>query len=385
MPKFRRVRALAVGASLALLVGLFSVDYTVERGDTLGAIARDHDVSLSELAKANNIANPDLIHPGQVLVIPGEEGKPDITHVVARGDTLSRIASKYGAPLSLLVETNKISNPDLIRIGQNILVPAAGTSDGADGGSSSTRSTSDPTVRSGRFHLVKGGEKLETIAAQHSGVTADQIAKANGIINGTIYRGTRLFLDGPSLTAKGTAGELTYTVQRGDRLGDIAAAHGTSTSTLVEVNNISNPNLIRSGDTLMIPTGTTWVCPVKNARFFNDWGFPRGAGTRYHEGNDLFTTHGAPVYAPVSGTVEFKTGSIGGKQANLHGDDGLEYLSSHMSEFGKSGRVNAGDVIGYVGNTGNAVGTSPHLHFGMYLEGGIAINPYPTLIAHGCK
>lgn len=384
MPKFRRARALAVGACLALLVGLFSVEYTVERGDTLGAIARDHDVSLSDLIEANSIANPDLIHPGQVLTIPGEDGKPDITHVVVRGDTLRRIASTYGAPISLLVETNKISNPDLIRIGQNILVPAEASSGGADGGSSSKGSKSDGGLRSGRFHVVKGGEKLETIAANH-GVTADQIAKANGIINAIIYRGTRLFLDGPSFTAKGTEGEIRYTVERGDRLGDIAASHGTSTSTLVEINNISNPNLIRSGDTLMIPSGTTWVCPVKSARFFNDWGFPRSAGSRYHEGNDLFTTHGAPVYAPVSGEVVFKTGSIGGKQANLHGDDGVEYLASHMSEFGKSGRVNAGDVIGYVGTTGNAVGTSPHLHFGMYLAGGVVINPYPTLIAHGCK
>lgn len=390
MPEFRRVRALAVGASLAVLVGVFSVDYTVERGDTLGAIARDHDVSLSDLVAANNISNANLIYPGQILVIPGDEAEPDITHVVVRGDTLARIASKYGAPISLLVETNSIRNPNLIRIGQNILIPGV-SGGGSDGGSSSGGSSSNnpppsnSTTRSGRFHVVKGGENLDSIAAQYSGVSASQIADANGIVNRTIYRGTRLFLDGPSYTAEGTEGEASYTIQRGDRLGDIAAAHGVSTSRLVERNNISNPNLIRSGDTLMIPSETRWVCPIENASFFNDWGFPRGGGVRYHEGNDLFTTHGSPVYAPVAGTVEFKTGSIGGKQFNLHGDDGVEYLGSHLSEFGKSGRVNPGDVIGYVGNSGNAVGTRPHLHFGMYLSGGLVINPYPTLLAHGCK
>lgn len=388
MPKFRRVRALAVGASLALLVGVFSVDYTVERGDTLGGIARDHDVSLGDLVEANDISNPNLIYPGQVLVIPGEDTEPDITHVVTRGETLARIASRYGAPISLLVEANAIKNPNLIRIGQNILIPgdsSATLPDQGSSGSSDNSSSSSGTTRSGKFHVVKGGESLDSIAAQYSGVSAKQIADANGIVNKTIYRGTRLFLDGPSYTAEGTEGEITYTIQRGDRLGDIAAAHGTSTTKLVRLNNISNPNLIRSGDTLMIPAGTTWVCPIENASFFNDWGFPRGGGTRYHEGNDLFTTHGSPVYAPVAGTVEFKTGSIGGKQLNLHGDDGVEYLGSHLSEFGKSGRVNPGDVIGYVGNTGNAVGTRPHLHFGMYLPGGLVINPYPTLLAHGCK
>ena len=135
----------------------------------------------------------------------------------------------------------------------------------------------------------------------------------------------------------------------------------------------------------MIPAGKSWVCPVKNASFFNDWGFPRAGGARYHEGNDLFSGRGAAVYAPVSGTVEQKTGSIGGMQFNLTGDDGVMYLGSHMSGFGKSGRVNAGDVLGFVGTSGNAIGTSPHLHFGMFLSNGLAINPYPTLLANGCK
>ena len=61
------------------------------------------------------------------------------------------------------------------------------------------------------------------------------------------------------------------------------------------------------------------------------------------------------------------------------------YIGSHMSDFGKSGQVNAGDIIGYVGTSGNAQGTSPHLHFGMYPNGGDAVNPYPSLIANGCK
>lgn len=390
MPKYRRARALAVGAALALLIGVFSVDYTVERGDTLGRIARDHEVSLTDLIEANDLANPNLIYPGQVLVIPGEDVQPDITHVVERGDTLARIASTYGASISILIDTNQIRNPNLIRIGQNILIPGDASSKGASSDrsgsdSSDGGSSSGSTSRSGRSHIVKAGERLETIAAQYSGVSANQIARANGIVNGTIYRGTRLFLDGPDFKATGTQGEVTYRIQRGDRLADIAAQYGISTSRLVDVNNISNPNLIRSGETLMIPSGTRWVCPIQGASFFNDWGFPRGGGVRFHEGNDLFTIHGAPVYAPVSGTVEFKTGSIGGKQFNLHGDDGVEYLGSHMSEFGKSGRVDAGDIVGYVGNSGNAVGTRPHLHFGMYLSGGVVINPYPTLLAHGCK
>jgi LysM repeat protein len=388
MPENLRSRAIVVGAALTLLVGLFSVDYTVERGDTLGKIARDHDVSVADLVDANNLPNPHLIRIGQVLVIPGEEGEPEVVHVVVRGDTLGKIASKYGSTVSALVEVNQIANPNVIRIGQNIVVSGGSSSTGSSG--SSTGSSNEPTgnhahARSGKFHIVKRGESLDSIAAQYNGVSANQIAAANGILNGVVYTNTRLFLDGPTFIAEGSPGEGVYVIKKGDRLGDIAASHGTTISALAESNNIANVNLIRAGQQLVVPSGSSWVCPVGDARFFNDWGFPRARGTRYHEGNDLFAPLNTKIRAPVSGIVEVVTGTIGGKQFNLIGDDGIKYLGSHMNEFGKSGRVKAGDVIGYVGTTGNASGTSPHLHFGMYLKDGTVVNPYPSLITNGCK
>jgi len=390
MPKYRLTRALVVGVTLVLMVTLFSVDYTVKGGDTLGKIAKEHGVSVSDLVASNNISNPNLIRVGQVLVIPGEEGEPGVVHVVKRGETLGKIAAKYGSTVSTLVDANGISNPNLISVGQSIVISgstefdANSTSSGDDSSSEgSTPVSTDPNVRSGRYAVVNNGEGLSSVASR-LGVPATQVARANGILGSVIYANTQLFADGPSYTFQGGSEQGTYTVQTGDRLGDIAAAHGTTISNLTGLNNISNPNLIRSGQVLVVPGSSNWVCPVDGAGFFNDWGFPRGGGTRFHQGNDLFSTHGAPIYAPVSGTVEHKTGSIGGKQFNLDGDDGAYYIGSHMSEFGMSGRVNAGDIVGYVGNTGNAVGTSPHLHFGMYYHG-VVINPYPTLVAQGCK
>ena len=90
MPDRRRARAVAVGLALVLLVALFSLNYTVQRGDTLSRIARDQGVKLSDLVAANDIPNPDLIYSGQVLVIPGEtapaksEAK-EVVHVVRKG------------------------------------------------------------------------------------------------------------------------------------------------------------------------------------------------------------------------------------------------------------------------------------------------------------
>jgi len=380
MPDLRRSRALVVGSVLVLLIAAFSVDYTVESGDTLGRIAKEQGVSLSALIEANDISNPNLIYPGQVLTIPGKNGKADVKHVVARGETLNGIASKYGASVSNIVSANGIANPNLIRIGQQLLIPSGGGS-GSGGGASGGISD-----RTGQYHVVKRGETVEQIASQYSGVSASDIIRANGIVNGLIYAGAALYLSGPGYVASGSSGSVSYTVRSGDRLGDIAHAYKVSLGTIVAENGISNPNLIRAGQVLAIPSGSTWVCPVKGSSFMNDWGFPRGGGARYHEGNDLFVSRGTPVRAPVGGTVTFKTGAIGGLQFSLAGNDGITYIGTHMDKFGrdgKNGKVRAGDTIGFVGNSGNAVGTATHLHFGIYYKGA-PVNPYPTLTKYGC-
>jgi LysM repeat protein len=371
MPKLRRSRALSVGAVLVLLVAVTSVDYTVKRGDTLDHIARDHNVSLSDLISANNLSNPNLIYPGQVIEIPGA----DVVHVVNRGDTLNRIAATYKASVTRIVSANKISNPDIIRVGQEILIPSGRGGNASAGNGISTRT--------GQYHVVGRGETVAHIAGQYKGVSVEDLVRANGIVNGRIYAGAALYLSGPGYVASGSGGSSSYTVLRGDRLADIAKSYGVSQSKIASQNNISNPNLIHAGQVLSIPTGDTWVCPVDGASFVNDWGFPRSGGTRYHEGNDLFVSKGTPVRAPVGGTVEFTTGAIGGLQFRLMGSDGIVYIGTHMDKFGRDGKVQAGETIGYVGNSGNALGTRPHLHFGMYYEGTV-VNPYPTLVKHGC-
>ncbi len=380
MPINRRVRAAVIAAILALLVGIFSVDYTVERGDSLTKIARAQGVSLTDLIEANNLKNPNLIHPGQILVIPGSGTQPDVVHIVVRGETLNGIAGKYGSSTRALAEANNISNPNLIRIGQKITVPGASGASSPSSGSSG----SSPKVGTSDYHIVASGDSVESIAAKYSGVSAADIRTANGIVGDLIYARTRLWLNRPGYVASGSPGEGSYTIRSGDRLGDIASRYSTRVTTLVSLNGLSNPNLIRSGQVLKVPTGSSWVCPTGKASFFNDWGFPRGSN-RYHEGNDLFSQRGTPVVAPVAGYANFIVGSIGGNQFTLDGADGIRYLGSHMDSFnGSSRKVAAGEVLGYVGTTGNAAGSSPHLHFAMYLDER-AVNPYPSLLNFACK
>lgn len=123
-----------------------------------------------------------------------------------------------------------------------------------------------------------------------------------------------------------------------------------------------------------------WICPVQGPHSFVDsWGAPRSGGRR-HKGVDMMAARGTPVVAPVSGTVSHRGNAVGGMSFHLNGVDGHYYYGTHLSAYGASGQVQAGTVIGYVGDTGNARG-NPHLHFEIHPNGGGAVNPTPTVRA----
>ncbi len=116
--------------------------------------------------------------------------------------------------------------------------------------------------------------------------------------------------------------------------------------------------------------------------FSNDWGQPRSGGRR-HQGNDILSPRGTPVVASVSGSVRPHTSGLGGISYYLKGDDGNTYFGTHLDSLsGASGAVDQGDVLGYVGNSGNASGGPTHLHFEVHPGGGGPVNPYPTLSQH---
>ncbi len=241
---------------------------------------------------------------------------------VRRGDTLVDVASDLGVDPGALAAANGISDPDLILAGQALVVPRGRGSASSSGLSSST-------------------------------------------------------------------GTGSYRVQPGDTLADVAPRLGVSTRRLAEANSLANPNRILAGQTLTVPAAGvssgrgasgTWRCPVPGARFVDDFGYVKPTG-QVHQGVDLYAPRGTPVLAPVAGVVSTFPNRMGGKAVHLVGADGTRYYGAHLDRYGRTGRVGAGTVIGYVGNSGDAVGGPTHLHFEAHPAGGPATNPYPSLRA----
>ncbi|HEX6310289.1 MAG TPA: peptidoglycan DD-metalloendopeptidase family protein [Acidimicrobiia bacterium] len=120
------------------------------------------------------------------------------------------------------------------------------------------------------------------------------------------------------------------------------------------------------------------ACPVPGSAFTDSWGAPRSGG-RSHQGTDMMAPYGAPNYAVISGTVSVSSGGNGGNMLTISGTDGNAYFYAHLQSFAVTGgAVTQGQLVGYVGDTGNATGV-PHTHFEIRLGGSSAINPYPTL------
>ena len=121
----------------------------------------------------------------------------------------------------------------------------------------------------------------------------------------------------------------------------------------------------------------------------NSWGYPRAPGTpdeHWHEGIDIFAPEGEILVAAEGGEVtDIGVGTLGGLKIWILGNSGTRWYYAHLMDFNPDLQVgdivDAGDFIGYVGKTGNAISTPPHLHLQMHPDGGRPVNPFPILAA----
>lgn len=370
--------------------------YIVQPGDTLSRIALKYNVTLAALAAKNNLANPNLITPGQKLLIPGADDAStaaiaaDQTYIVQPGDTLFVIAGRAGVRLARLVEANHLTNIDQLEVGQVLVIPAAETTAPQLPLTAPFESItfSENRIAQGRTLVISVTLSTE---AKLTANFEDRPIMLSG--SGKHYWGivgvhalSEIGVYSVAFTATLPDGSQSAVAQ------NVLVTTGPySTETIVVVagrEDLLDPEVVAAETQKMsyiwsqITPQKQWAgafgYPLDEIRVTSEFGTRRSYGdgpvNGFHAGID-FGGDEVPIYAPAAGTI------VLAEQLQVRGnavliDHGMGLFSGywHQSKIAvhPGDKVAAGDIIGYVGNTGLVTG--PHLHWEMRL-GGIAVDP----------
>lgn len=342
--------------------------YQVVRGDGWWSVANKVKVPLAALLAANNAQVSTPLYPGMSLCVPAVGATPSapstsalppacvVSYRVVAGDGWLKVAARFGVDVGALLAANNATLQTMLFPGRSLCVPGQGAAP-----------TTLPTT----------------------GTTSPDMSIPPSTV--------------PSTCA------VPYQVRAGDGWWLIAVQNRVSLASLLAANNATSQTALFAGRTVCLPAGaqvptTTTVpstvplpvpqivFPVQGPCWFADtWLAPRGGGRR-HEGVDIIASRAGYVYAAVAGTLSKQAldrpGSLAGNAWWLTGADGSYFFYAHLLAFPPGlevgSKVEAGQVIGWVGSTGNASG--PHLHFEIHPAGGPAVNPTPAVVAvNGCR
>jgi murein DD-endopeptidase MepM/ murein hydrolase activator NlpD len=319
------------------------------------------------------------------------------TYTVATGDSWFSIATASGTTAAALLDANGATASTVLYPGDVLCLPngVASPAPGSQGGSQSGCAAKHTVVRGDSWFGI----------SQAAGVSFDGLLEANNATETTVIRpGVEICLPAgatSTATAAATARSCVSerTVAAGDSWYVISRATGVPVDALVAANNATRSSPIHPGQKLCLPevgfggdlpSVVLDAAPVRGAcRFANSWQATRGSG-RLHVGVDLISPAGTAVVAAASGTLTRQT-TAAARSGNawwLTTSTGTYFFYAHLASFANGlsvgSRVQAGDVIGYVGSTGNAV--SPHLHFEIHPYGGGPVNPYSAIwMIGGCN
>ena len=274
----QRIKLPASKQQVARSLNNQTIKYKVQAGDSLTNLASQYNLSVADLAKANNLSVTSNLLIGQVITIPGSgsaatsssassssassaapatptrtssSSKANYTgtYKVKAGDGLINLAREYGVSTAELAEANNISPTAGLFVGQTLKVPntkanTSSASSSSNTSSSASSSSSAPAVTTSGNYTVKSGDSLTRLANQY-GMSVSQLASANGLKNNADLR------VGQKITIPATT--TSYKVKSGDSLIGLAKKYGITPEKLAEMNGISSTAMLQLGQTLKVP------------------------------------------------------------------------------------------------------------------------------------
>ncbi|MCB0193141.1 MAG: LysM peptidoglycan-binding domain-containing M23 family metallopeptidase [Anaerolineae bacterium] len=376
--------------------------YSVQPGDTLIFIALKYNLNLADIALANHLQNPGLVVPGQRLILPGvatlsnQELSTVIgeqTHTVQPGETIFTIASIYFTAPDDVIALNDLPDPDLLQVGQLLTVPVIQPPPSPPlTWPFSDVSLSEPTIIQGRTLIVRvsladeatltGDFEGQPFSFYHdSGNDYWAIVAIHALIEPNIYQ--------IHLTATLPDGQ---TLRHPENLNIVEGPYSSEAIVVDDTRaGLLAPEVIQQEREKL---ETQWLQVTPRPLWEGTFGYPvdenpprvtSDFGTRrtynnstamsFHGGSDFGGGVGVPIYAPAGGVVALaETLHVRGNAVLI--DHGMGLFSGywHQSKIVVTAgqRVQPGDLIGYVGDTGLVTG--PHLHWEFRLNG-IAVEP----------
>lgn len=321
-------------------------NYTVKPGDTLHGIAAQFGVSTISVIQANDFANPDLIYPGDHVNVPADSGGEDVTITVKPGDTIHGLAEHYGVDSSAIVKlaSNKITNPNLIIVGQTLVIPgvqSSAASSNSQGGGTTQDSTASLASSDAPQAAATSTNQSQPATQQQNQSDGDKDAQSN---------------PAPQATAQSTPE---------------STPQPTPQPTPKPTQAPQQP----------ATQGFSWPTQGTITQKFGPTSFglePAYMGyAHFHQGLDIANKMYTPIKAADAGTVIFAGWSNSGYGFCVQIDhgNGLVTLYGHMAQqpsVSVGQQVAAGQQIGKMGSTGASTGS--HLHFAVK-KNGTWVNP----------
>ena len=399
----RLFAAILIAAQVALCappIQAASPTYIVQRGDTLSLIARRYSTTVRAIAELNGIVNPNLIYVSQRLLIPSaghsspslrqaQDTAPSQIHIVQPGETLTRIASRYGTTVSAIVAANGIADPSLILVGQRLAIPGSAPSAPLPSPFLAVELKPQPVIQGQTLSIEVQIEKPVNLAGSFANRPLIFVGES-GQYWALVGIGAAAQI-GPyslELTATDDAGQTT----RASKLVQVVAGDFATEQIVFspEKGKLLDPALIRAENERLsqvfgiFSRQQLWEGlfrvplqgPVRvTSAFGTRRSYGSGPPTSYHGGVDYGAEVGTPVLAAGRGRVALA------EELTVRGgaviiDHGLGVYSGyyHLSEIAVEAGQEVGrdDPIGKVGSTGLSTGS--HLHWEIRV-GGVYVDP----------